>query len=613
MTRNNQSDTDASRERLESFASAVDGWFWETDAGHKFIYMSDSVETITGVRPEWHYGKSRREIGVPHMVDLEAWHAHLDSLDRHEPFDSFVFARRAPDGVKWMQTTGRPVFDAAGNFKGYRGVASDITARIEAEHRTETLANAVEQLSEMFVLWGPDDRLILCNKRFREINARTIETTEPGTLFETHIRAGLAQGLYPDARGREEDWLAERIGWHRDPKGTFEMERQDGRWLLINEQRLPNGSTLTISSDITEMKRSQAAAAEQTNIIETSLRAMPDGMVVLDKNLEFISWNDRLFEILELDRAPIVEADSPAKAYRHMMAARGEYGPGNPEERVAEHEAMIRNSGPAVWEQQLSTGRWVEIRSYPIPSGGYIAIFRDFTGQRAVARMKDEFISTVSHELRTPLTSILGSLGLLANGAVEGIPPKGTELLKIAHNNGARLLDLINDLLDLERLASGQMEYRMEDLSVSVLLEEAVAAHQGYADQYGVTLKISSTCDREAVLGDRARLLQVMANLLSNATKYSDPGGEVEITAAPNGDAVRISVINHGPGIPEEYHPRLFDKFTQADASDTRRKGGTGLGLSICKAIVEHHGGEIGFETKPGEGTTFNVDLSLRR
>jgi PAS domain S-box-containing protein len=602
---------DASENRLESFARIADGWFWETDAEHRFTYMSDSVELITGVKPDWHYGKSRRDIGVPDSVDPIIWQEHLDVLDRHQPFENFVFARKGPDRVNWMQTSGKPLFDAHGVFHGYRGIASDITAQIEAERRIETLADAIEQLSDMFVLWGPDDRLVLCNKSFRELNQSVIEMTEPGTLFETYIRAGLENNLFPEAKGREEAWLQERLDKHQNPGGPFEIQRRGGQWLLLNEQRLQNGGIVTISSDVTAAKKSLAQANEQENIVETSLRAMPDGMLIVDDDLEFISWNDRLFEILELNKELIVTADSPAKTFRYMMASRGEYGEGNLDRVVAEHESTIRDSEPVIMEKRLVTGRWIEIRSYPIPTGGYVAIFRDFTEQRAILRMKDEFISTVSHELRTPLTSLLGSVGLVESGALGELSSQASDLMKIARDNGERLLALINDLLDVEQIASGKMSYQKEELDLSDVLAEALAAHEGYASQFNVTVEMVDEYDGARIYADRTRILQVMANLLSNATKYSPKEGTVRIHTEIEDSFMRISVADNGPGIPEEFQSQIFEKFTQADSSDTRRVGGTGLGLAICQAIIEHHQGNIGFTTEVDIGTTFHVTLPL--
>jgi len=617
---NGQTDSDTDHEgpagevkRVESFAELIGGWFWETDKNHRFCYMSESVETITGVRPEWHYGKSRQDLGAPASVDPQEWERHLAILEAREPFQNFIFQREGPDGLKWMQTSGNPIFDDTGEFLGYRGIASDITAQVEAERNMALLASAIEQLSDMFALWGPDDRLLLCNRRFREINQVVAETSKPGVKFEDHIRAALEAGLYVDAVAREEEWLAERMEHHRNPSGLFEIERQDGIWILLNEQRLPNGATVTISSDITEVKQSQAKAQEQANIVETSMRAMPDGMLILDDDLEFVSWNDRLFEILGLNADLIVGSESPAKTFRYMMGQRGEYGTGDIDSLVAEHEAMLRQSEANIRERQLSNGRWVEIRNYPIPTGGYIYIVRDFTEQHAMARMKDEFISTVSHELRTPMTSILGSIGLLAGGTFGELQPQAGDLLRIANDNGQRLLTLINDLLEVEKLASGNMEYRMERIGIDELLSDAMDANKGYAEQFEVNLVLRRSDIDAKVYGDKVRLLQVMANLISNAVKYSATESDVDISPEMVGDTVRISVIDRGEGIPLDYHSQVFEKFTRADSSNTRQVGGTGLGLSICKAIVEHHGGRIGFESEPGIGSTFYFELDIDR
>lgn len=171
---------------------------------------------------------------MPDSVEPAIWHGHLEALDRHQAFVNFIFARKGPDRVKWMQTSGKPLFEQYGEFHGYCGIVSDITAQIKAERRTETLANAIEQFSYMFVLWEQDDRFILSNQKSKELNRAVIETTEPGTFFETHIRAGLEKNLFPEAVGQEEEWFQERLERHRNPQGALELRRRDGQWLLLN-------------------------------------------------------------------------------------------------------------------------------------------------------------------------------------------------------------------------------------------------------------------------------------------------------------------------------------------------------------------------------------------
>ncbi len=240
---------------------------------------------------------------------------------------------------------------------------------------------------------------------------------------------------------------------------------------------------------------------------------------------------------------------------------------------------------------------------------GFLGIGSDITERKEVDRMKNEFISTVSHELRTPLTSIRGSLGLLLGGAAGELPEQARALLDIANNNSERLVRLINDILDIEKIESGKMHFDMQTVDVRALVAEAVEANRGFAQQYGVTYRISSDGGAVRALLDHDRITQVVTNLLSNAAKFSPQGANVEVGIHSSERKVRVQVSDHGAGVPEAFQAKVFEKFSQADASDTRQKGGTGLGLSICKAIVEKHGGRIGFESVSGKGATFFFEL----
>ena len=476
------------KDRMEDCAVSSSEWFWEMDNDLRFTWMSNSVETIVGRPPEWHYGKSREDIGLPN-VDPEDWDDHLGRLKRREAFSDFIFHRTDPNGVRWFKTSGVPIFDNAGEFLGYRGIGADITQRIEAERAAERardlLFNAVEWLDESFVLWGPDDRLLVANRRFRELNAGFSEFTKPGTRFRDHIRAGLRAGGYPEAIGRERDWYRLRLTQHRHPSGPFELERQDGRWLLIHVQKLRGGSTAVIGTDITRLKE--------------------------------------------------------------------------------------------------------------------------------VEMLKSDFVSSVNHELRTPLTAIKGSLDLMQSGAVGVIPEKMSNMVEVGARNANRLIKLVNDLLDMDKIRSGQMRFERELLDLTSVVRRAVESNQPYAEQFNVHLDMTGPTKGKATMveGDELRLTQVMTNLLSNAAKFSPEGGGVEvIVGAVNGTA-RVSVVDHGIGIPDEFRQRIFSRFSQVDGSDAKRRGGTGLGLAISKAIVEAHGGSIVFESAMGEGTTFNVEIPI--
>lgn len=241
----------------------------------------------------------------------------------------------------------------------------------------------------------------------------------------------------------------------------------------------------------------------------------------------------------------------------------------------------------------------------------FTGIVRDITERKKIERMKNEFVSTVSHELRTPLTSIIGSLGLIVGGDMSALPDHVKRMVGIAHQNSERLICLINDILDMEKIAAGNMDFNIRTQMLAPLIARSVQDNRAYAERLNVCLELTETVEGAQVNVDAERLLQVLSNLLSNAAKFSPHGGCVEVTMARREGSVRVSVIDQGEGVPEAFRPRIFQKFSQADSSDTRKKGGTGLGLSISKSLLEKMGGTIGFDTRNGVGTTFYFDLPL--
>lgn len=288
-------------------------------------------------------------------------------------------------------------------------------------------------------------------------------------------------------------------------------------------------------------------------------------------------------------------------------------------ERLKEQLRTSREAGQP-WRLELECARpddgtvvWVRVDSgIRTDSTGRLVwegAISDITERRKTEQMKDDFISTVSHELRTPLTSIRGSLGLVLGSASEHLPPKVLNMLGIANRNVERLVLLINDILDMQKIRSGQMTFSLRREPLRPMLEQALNTAQNYAPEKGIRFALVDDASYSALDVDPDRFNQVLSNLLSNAIKFSPKEGTVTLAARDMGGRICISVADEGPGIPEKFRSQIFNRFTQADTSSTRKIGGTGLGLNISKAITEAMHGTLSFESVEGEGSTFFVDL----
>lgn len=325
-------------------------------------------------------------------------------------------------------------------------------------------------------------------------------------------------------------------------------------------------------------------------------------LAILDESGRFVDVNPAFERAVGRRRAEVtgrgflnvVPKDAHAKVRREFIEARKGGDPMSVETR------FFPVDGPPRWLSWVFT---------PAQEGFVFVSGHDVTDRVELGRVKDEFVAMVSHELRTPMTSVSGSLGLVLGGVAGVLPERVQELIQIAFNNCQRLIRLVNDILDIEKIASGTMEMRRQCVDVAALAEKAVESTEAFATGYGVNIAIDFSRAPETVQGDADRLTQVLTNLLSNAVKFSPRGGEVSLVAQERGGVARFSVFDRGPGISESVRPVLFQRFVQGDSSDSRNTSGTGLGLSIVKAIVEQHDGEVGFRDRDGGGTEFFVDL----
>lgn len=403
----------------------------------------------------------------------------------------------------------------------------------------------------------------------------------------------------------------------RGQRFDAEMEivtaRHAERWVrVIGLPQLKNGEVYRIYGtfqNISDSKASAEALRDQAAHTQAILDNVLDGIITVNHYGYIDSFNAAASHIFGYRREEII-----GKHVSILLPfTRGR----------SRTEEMIRPEGI---DLMIGTSREIEARRkdgnlFPLDLSisavrrrgrpFYIGLMRDITERKRLEKIKNEFISTVSHELRTPLTSISGALGLILGGVTGDLPVSLMPLLNIASKNSQRLTFLINDLLDMEKLSAGKMHFNMQRQRLLPLLQQAVETNTTFSAQRHIRLQLRQPLADVMVDIDSQRLMQVLSNLLSNAIKYSPENETVLISAEPVAGHVKISVSDKGNGIPAEFRDRIFQKFAQADSSDTREKGGTGLGLAISRELVEHMGGRIGFESNAGEGANFYIELPL--
>ncbi len=377
----------------------------------------------------------------------------------------------------------------------------------------------------------------------------------------------------------------------------------------------PDGTVLGwygVTEDISARIQAEKSLSEKASVLETMTKTIPDGLLVFDRELNLAAWNNQIFSVLGLSSDTILGAVNPGKVMRSRVANLGGFGDVRTDDHIALGDDFAFSKDGVQFEKELNNGTWIEYRGFPIDSGeGWVATFRDISERRKLEALKNEFVTTVSHELRTPLTSIFGSLGLARNQTAERLLKDPGQLLDIAYRNCERLVELVNDILDMEKIEAGETEYALTPIDVRDLVFDAIELNTAYGAQLGINFETAETIPDLTVSGNYQGLLQVLANLLSNAAKYSPERGRVVISVERDDEVAVISVRDWGAGISDEYHELIFQKFAKIDAANTAPVPGTGLGLSICQAIIEQHNGEIGVESAPGDGSTFYIKVPL--
>jgi PAS domain S-box-containing protein len=486
-----------------------------------------------------------------------------------------------------------------------------VRAERAAESTASMLRSTMENVSQGVAVFDSKQQLVAWNGRYVELRGLNPRQMRVGMSW-SNIRAIGAKFVVSDQTGVRPPPDAPVLmaaGTSIDIEGS----RVDGAVLQVRGQPMAGGNYIVTYTDVTALKLSETAHRDQAARLSAILDGALDAIVTINESGSIESWSRSAERLFGYTAAEVLRRN-----VRMLM----------PEPHASAHDGYIRRYMQTGERRIIGQRREVEAlhkdgRRIPVDLGIsemrigsrrlFIGVIRDLSSREEIEQLKTGFVSTVSHELRTPLTSISGSLGLLAGGIAGALPGKAARLIDIAKLNCERLIRLINDILDLERAESGRLELRLAAQRLKPIVRQAIEANRAYAQTFGTAIELVAGSDDASVLVDRDRLIQVLTNILSNAAKFSPRGAAVEVAIRAELDSVRVSVRDRGPGIAPEFRSRIFQRFAQADSSDSRAKGGTGLGLSIAKTIMERLGGGIGFESVPGEGATFYITLPARQ
>jgi PAS domain S-box-containing protein len=592
-----------SETRFRSLTDLSSDWYWEQDRELRLSFHSSGFAQRSGTTTNKLLGKRRWE--EPNRFPLSGtWDDHRAMLEAHEPFKNFEYVRIGDNGEQYfVSLSGVPIYDAAGNFNGYRGIGTNITERKRREEDLRHFRVAMDATIDSIYVTD------LATMRFVEVNGAACRRL--GYTREQLLKLGPQDVLAADREQLTRMYDEVIAAGERGTSAETHYLTSDGRsgWTELHRRALRSESgwlIVTLGRDITERKKAEQALRESEKELRLITDAVPAVITYTDADEHMRFCNTAMARLVERPPETIVN--------RTMREIFGEdrYRALEPHVRRAlagedvhfEH-TQVKADGDLL---DLSV-KYLPRRNERGEVEGFYTLATDITEIRRLERLKSEFVSTVSHELRTPLTSIRGSLGLLSGGVGGALPDKARGLIEIAKNNCERLIRLINDMLDIEKIESGKMTFNLRPLELMELIEQVARANDGFAVQHGVRLQVTAAVPGAKVQGDGDRLVQVLTNLISNACKFSPAGNSVDIAVARLGERLRVEVADHGPGISDDFRKRIFQKFSQADATDTRKEGGTGLGLSISKAIIERLGGEIGFSSEPGKGSTFYFEL----
>ena len=509
-------------------------------------------------------------------------------------------------------------------------------ARDEVMQAQSQMSDAIESISEGFSLYDQDDRLIVCNNTYRDIMHPGMDhILQPGMSFESIIRGAIDIGLISEAEGRVEEWVAERLERHRNPGIPHVQRRAGDIWIQISERKTESGGIVAVYSDISNIKRAEEALRESEERYTLAMEGANEGLwdwnlvsdeIYISPNIEELlglrtegrktslaGWLDRIHpdDIARQREAERVHISGEAEFYTCEYRALGHDGNYR---WVLDRGLCLRDEDGKVYRMAGSLGDITERKQAEID-------LLEAKEQAEVANQaKSSFLATMSHEIRTPMNSVIGMTSLMMDSE---LTPEQREFTEIIRNSSDALLTIINDVLDFSKIEAGKLELEHAEFELRDCVQGALDLLTSKAAEKKLELAYRfEPGTPEAIVSDISRLRQLLVNLLNNALKFTD-AGEVVISVADDSTdgsstgsvtgahLLHFTVRDTGIGIPQERMNRLFQPFSQIDASISRRYGGTGLGLAICKRLAELMGGTMWAESEEGKGSIFHFTIRV--
>ena len=624
-------------QQLTLALSATKMGFWDWDMVTNRIVWSREHEQLFGIEPGTFDGSYESFAACIHPEDLRGVNNALNkTLTERGDYDR-QYRVVWPDGsIHWIEGKGKFFYSEEGEAVRMVGTVIEITDRKAKELQLRLLESVVTTTNDAVLITEaepidePGPRIIYANSAFTRMTGYTLEEvlgktprilqgpkTDRANLDRIRTALQTWQPVRVDLINYRKDgtefWvelsivpIADRTGWftHWVAVQRDISERKVAEKAL---QKLNEELEIRVFQRTKELERSQAQLRQSEALFRSLSECSPVGIFKIDASGKCIYTNPRCqaiggFTSEEADGDGWMQFVHPEDLKNFLSvwsASKTLDGEFSSEFRHIHRDGTIR---------------FCRVKAAPIFGGsgqliGYVGTVADITESRAVEKMKNEFISIVSHELRTPLASIRGSLGLLAAGVLKNKPETAKQMLDIASSDTERLVRLVNDILDLERLDSSQITLVKQWCDAGDLMRQSTESVRSLAAENNINLSVLPT--KAQILADPDRIVQMLVNLLSNAIKFSPPHSTVTVSVQDLGDRVLFEVKDRGRGIPADKLENIFGRFQQVDASDSRQKGGTGLGLAICRSIVQQHGGRIWVQSVVGEGSSFYFTLPV--